>query len=126
MALIKVKMNQQVKNIMAAFAASAVLVIIDYLESLNTKNTRSIAGLTFDFILNTASYYMGNYIGCKAIKTNNGWFQAKYVKPFFTGSYGKRINAKVGLGSAISAVIARLKEGFAKKYGKGKLSWLAA
>ena len=125
MALIRVRISQNLKNIIAAFAASAVQVIIDYCESLITKQRRSIKGLTFDFILNTASYYMGNYIGSKAIKTNNGWFQAKYVKSFFTGSYGKRINAQVGLGSAISAVITRIKDGLSEKYGKGKLSWLS-
>lgn len=94
--------------VIAALAASAAQVVIDYVESIICKERKSWKQLTLSFIYNGIGYYIGNYVGSKAIKVNGGWFQPKYVKSFLTKSYGKRLISQTGFGSAYTYIIDRI------------------
>lgn len=94
--------------VIAALAASAAQVVIDYVESIIFKERKSWKQLTLSFIYNSIGYYIGNYLGSKAIKVNGGWFQPKYVKSFLTKSYGKRLISQTGFGSAYTYIIDRI------------------
>lgn len=94
--------------VVAALAASAAQVVVDYIEDIICKERKSWKQLTLSFIYNGVSYYIGNYVGGKAIKVNGGWFQPKYVKSFLTKSYGKKLISQTGFGSAYSYIIDRI------------------
>ncbi len=57
-----------------------------------------------DVILNAAVNTAGNFLGSKAIKINGGWFQPKYFKSAFTGSYGRKLIAQAGIGGVINGI----------------------
>ena len=94
--------------VVAAMAASAAQVIVDYIEDVVCKRRSSFKQLTISFVYNGISYYIGNFVANRAIKINSGWFQPKYVKSFLTKSYGKKLLAQTGFGSAYSYIIDRI------------------
>jgi hypothetical protein len=85
---------------------------VDFLIDVFVYKKKSWKQLGKDILINTAGNWLGNYLGSKAIKTNDGWFQPKHFKSIFTGSYGKKIIAQTGIGGVISGIINLLRKVF--------------
>ncbi|MDD4212144.1 MAG: hypothetical protein PHY42_01950 [Bacilli bacterium] len=100
------------ENLIAAFAGGAVQAIFDFLENVLVWKTKSWKQFGVDIILNAAVNTVGNYSGNKAIKINGGWFQPKHFKSIFTGSYGKKLIAQVGIGGVINGIANLIKKMF--------------
>ena len=100
--------------VIAAFCAGAVQSLMDFAESVLIGKRSNWSQLSVDFIWNSATMLAGNYLGGKMVFINKGWFQPKYIKSFFTKSYGQRLLAQTGIGSILSIAIDLIRSGFKK------------
>ena len=100
--------------LLAAFAAGAVQAVFDFVEELLIYKKASWKNLTYNFILNSAATFAGNYLGAKAIYINGSWVQPKYIKSFFLKSYGKKLLAQTGIGAVLNIIIDLTRSGLKK------------
>ncbi len=100
--------------LLAAFAAGAVQAVFDFAEDLLVYKKASWKKLTYNFILNSAATFAGNYLGGRAVYINGSWIQPKYIKSFFLKSYGKKLLAQTGIGSVLNVIIDLVRSGLKK------------
>ena len=100
--------------LLAAFAAGAVQAVFDFAEDLLIYKKASWKNLTYNFILNSAAAFAGNYLGGRAIHINGSWIQPKYIKSFFLKSYGKKLLAQTGIGAVLNIIIDLTRSGLKK------------
>jgi len=98
--------------VIAAFAGGTVQALLDFVEGVLIWKTKNWRQLGVDIIMNSACNLAGNFLGGKAIKVGKTWFQPKYFKSIFTGSFGQRLVAQAGIGSLLSGVINYIKSRF--------------
>ena len=91
--------------VLAALAAAAVQTVIDFAESVLVDKKCSWNQLTYDYVLNTASILVGNYLGARCVYINSTWIQPQKVGSFLLKPYGKRIIAQTGIGAVVSLLI---------------------
>ena len=93
------------RKLIAALAGGVAQALVDFLINVFVYKKKSWKQLGKDILINTAGNWLGNYLGNKAIKTNDGWFQPKNFKAIFKGSYGQKILAQTGIGGVIAGII---------------------
>ena len=108
MALIKRPALRKYSNLLAAFSGALVQSFIDCVERRIITGKKTLKGLTFAIIKNTAYGYVGNFLGARFKKTNPGWFQPKTLRSFFSKSYGQKLLQQSGISAAISLALSLL------------------
>ena len=108
MALIKRPALRKYSNLLAAFSGALVQSFIDCVERRIITGKKTLKGLTFAIIKNTAYGYVGNSLGARFKKTNPGWFQPKTLRSFFSKSYGQKLLQQSGISAAISLALSLL------------------
>ncbi len=98
------------RNAVAALGGSVAQAVVDFVINKYVYKEFTWKKLTMSFLSNSISSYFGGLLGATVFKTNDGWFQAKYIKSFLTKSYGKKLMKQMGIGEIINF--------FARKMGK--------
>lgn len=58
-----------------------------------------------DLGVNFSTTLIGNYLGSKAVPTNQHWFQPKHFISVFTKSYGQKILLQTAIGAGVSGLV---------------------